>query len=564
MSSRTPQIKNQMYIFPELLADKVESKPHAARFFSYLAGILNLNLYKCSSMGTPPYARTTLMAVMLYAMSKGHFESEGIVRFVDDSIGAQWILGGMKMPSYKTVQRTMDALLSELDSFFTQILRLCEQCGLIGGERAYTDGTKEKANASKHKAMSYEYLIKKLGRGKETLKALFATFQKVFDGLDDMTGAETEELVLADAQEVHRRLEKSHQEFLKERQEQIFNIDEGEITSENRPDPEKLKAGLKIMEYVDPQMQEEALDILNNIAFTGNRVVRMEEAKSELESRWEAVNGDQKIPETQQINFTDPESCIMTTKHQGVQQCYNHFAIVDNKANIILGTYTSNNASDQLGLIPTIENTEKTYGTLEGFQLGGDAGFFSADNIIYAEGKGIDLYASFPEAKSPYAKDKFKYEEITDSYTCPQGKILTVEKKSVDGKKCKYSNEAACASCKNSAECTKANDGIRRIERDMKNDMVREKAKEKAKSEEGREILRQRKSVVEPVWGNIKVQDRYTQMHFRGEEKAALEFMLHCLMQNIRKLLKVYFHSSSWQEVIHSGDGIGERYQQTG
>jgi len=53
-------------------------------------------------------------------------------------------------------------------------------------------------------------------------------------------------------------------------------------------------------------------------------------------------------------------------------------------------------------------------------------------------------------------------------------------------------------------------------------------------------------------------------MHFRGEEKAALEFMLHCLMQNIRKLLKVYFHSSSWQEVIHSGDGIGERYQQTG
>ena len=72
------------------------------------------------------------------------------------------------------------------------------------------------------------------------------------------------------------------------------------------------------MEYVEPQIQEEALDILNNIAFTGNRVVRMEEAKSELESRWEAVNGEQKIPETQQINFTDPESCIMTTKHQGV------------------------------------------------------------------------------------------------------------------------------------------------------------------------------------------------------------------------------------------------------
>jgi len=72
------------------------------------------------------------------------------------------------------------------------------------------------------------------------------------------------------------------------------------------------------MEYVEPQIQEEALDILNNIAFTGNKVVWMEEAKTELERKWEAANGEQEIPETQQINFTDLESCIMTTKHQGV------------------------------------------------------------------------------------------------------------------------------------------------------------------------------------------------------------------------------------------------------
>jgi hypothetical protein len=50
-----------------------------------------------------------------------------------------------------------------------------------------------------------------------------------------------------------------------------------------------------------------------------------------------------------------------------IRACYNHFALVDDRANIILGTYTSNNFSDQLGLIPAIENTEKVYGSLKGF-----------------------------------------------------------------------------------------------------------------------------------------------------------------------------------------------------
>ena len=282
----------------------------------------------------------------------------------------------------------------------------------------------------------------------------------------------------------------------------------------------------------------------------------MEDAKTELEERWKTENGNKKIPEKQQINFTDSDSCIMQTKHQGVQQCYNHFGIIDDKANIILGTYTSNNSSDQLGLIPCIKNTEKTYGSLEGFQLGADAGFFSANNIAYTKENGIDLYASYPEAKSPYAKDKFKYDGNTDTYICPEGNNLTMQKQSKDEKICQYSNEEACRSCENSKNCTKAKDGVRRIERDMENDKLREEAKEKAKSEEGREILRLRKSIPEPVWGNIKVQDDFTQMHYRGIEKAGLEFKLHCLVQNIRKLFKVYLRSGSYQELVHSRERV--------
>ena len=564
MSLRVPALRDQLIVLPELLAERVESGPHAARFFLYLAGMLDLQLYKRFYLGTPPYNRSTLVAVIFYAMYKGHFENRGIVQFVGDSIGAQWILNGMEMPSYKTVERTINGIIDELDYIFEQVLSLCEQQGLIGGERCYTDGVKVQANASKHKAMSYEYLGKKIARGKEDLRALFEALREIVDGCEDLAEEALQEIILEDAANVNKGLRKIHKKALEARQERIFNKDYEITAGQDHAQTEKagekmaveeIKNGLDIIKHIDPEKQEEALEMLNNVGFVNKRVTRMESAKAELEDKWRAENGNAKIPDKQQINFTDSDSCIMQTKHHGVQQCYNNFAIVDDKANIILGTYTSNNSSDQVSLIPCIENTEKTYGSLGGFQLGSDAGFFSSRNIAHTMGAGIDFYASYPEAKWPYAKDKFQYNGLADTYTCPGGNTLTVEKRSKDGNVCQYSNEDACRSCEHSKDCAKAKDGVRKIERDMINDKLREDAREKANSPEGKEILRLRKSIPEPVWGNIKTQDGFIQMHYRGIEKAGLEFRLHCLIQNIRKLIKVYMKSKSYQEVVHSRYG---------
>gem|GEM_PF-771866 len=562
MSLRSPSLRNQLIILPELLAERVESGPHAARFFLYLAETLDMRLYRKLFIGTPPYSRPTLLAVILYSMHKGHYGSQNIVRYADDSIGAQWILNGMQMPSYKTVQRAINALLEELDNVFTQILSLCDQMDLIGGERVYTDGVKVQANASKHKAMSYEYLGKKIARGKEDLKELFAALSEIVDECD-LPEEDFHEMVLEDAADVHKGLHKIHRDVLRKREERIFNKDFDEPASRDGVQPGKpedeirkdeIKAGLQILENIEPEKHDDTVDILNNIAFINKRVTRMEDAKSELEDRWKAANGNKKIPETQQINFTDPDSCIMTTKHHGVQQCYNNFAIVDDKANIILGCYTSNNPVDQVSLKSCVERTERTYGSLGGFQFGADAGFFSANNISYMKGKGIDFYASYPEGKSLYAKDKFKYDENTDTYTCLGGYALSASKGS-KGEIRTYRNEAACRSCKHQSDCTKSKDGVRRINRDMEGDKLREEGREKADSAEGREILRLRKSVPEPVWGNIKTQDDFIQMQYRGIEKAGLEFELHCLLQNIRKLMKVYFKSKSYQDIVHSRCG---------
>ena len=554
MTLRTPALSNQLIILPELLAERVESGPHAARFFLYLAGELDLRMYRRTGLGTPPYNRVTLLAVVFYAMFSGHFESRNIVQFAKDSIGAQWILNGMKMPAFKTVWQTTQDLLEELDSVFTQILSLCEKQDLIGGNRVYTDGVKVQANASKHKAMSYEYLGKKLTGKMEDLKELFAALREMVDEWDfaeeDFCG-----IALEDAADVHEGLRKIHQDALGKRQEQVFNRDYAEAADDNNR-IEEIKAGLQILGNIEPGKRDDAVDILNNIGFINKKVTRMAEAKAELEGRWKAENGDKKIPKEKQINFTDPDSSIMTTKHHGVQQCYNNFAIIDDKANVILGCYTSNNPVDQISLRPCIERTEQLYGSLEGFQFGADAGFFSASNISYAKSKGIDYYASYPEADWAYAKDRFKYNESDDTYTCPGGSALSAPKESRGGKVREYRNDEACLSCDLRSDCTKAKDGIRKINRDMVDDKVREEGREKANSAEGREILRLRKSIPEPVWGNIKTQDDFIQMQYRGIENAGYEFELHCVVQNIRKLLKVYFKSKSYQDVVHNKCGV--------
>jgi len=551
MAQRAPDDKNQLVIFPELLQEKVSGGPHAARFFLYLAETLKLKLYERSSQGAPPFARPTLVAVLLYAMHHGKFSAQGILKWAEDSIGAHWLLNGMNLPSYKTIERLIQGLLAEVDTLFEQILLICEQLLLIGKQRGYIDGTKIKANASKHKAMSYKYLTKRLERRQQECEALFESLLGPMEALESMPDAEMKQLIAVEADRVHRLLQRHHQETLKNREKQTFNPDAAPTEEAAQPDREALNAQSALLKSAAPQQYEMILETLNNIAFAQQRIQKMTEAKTTLETKWRETEGNKAIPDDKQINFTDAESSIMVTKHQGVQQCYNHFAIVDEKAHVILGTHTSNNASDQLGLIPTIDHAEAMYGSLKGLQLGADAGFFSVNNIRYAQGREIDFYASYPEAKHPYAKDRFVYDAAEDVYTCPAGATLTQQEVKRNGQIGEYRNSAACGACPLSGQCTKAKDGVRKIERDLEADAVREAAREKANSEQGRDILRQRKSVPEPVWGNMKTLDGLTQIQLRGLSSATLEFRLHAVMHNIRKIMKVYRSSASYQETVH-------------
>ncbi|QKY68739.1 transposase [Lentibacillus sp. CBA3610] len=296
---------------------------------------------------------------------------------------------------------------------------------------------------------------------------------------------------------MQRLLRKQHQSELQQKEQQVFNLDSEveETETKHGYDEEVLKSSCPVLNDVPAESFELTVDVLNDVAFTQDQIHTMEQAKTTLEQKWQEENGNKKIPPGKQINFTDPDSSIMLTKHHGVQQCYNHLAWVDVKAHIILGAHTSNNASDQLGLQPTLEHAEKMCGSLKDIQAGADAGFFSANNIAFMRRKGTDFYASYAVAKSPYAKDKFAYDAQSDTYTCPEGQMLSRQKTKKSGKIGEYSNKRSLPVLPASPHCTK---GKRRYSENKKGiwkmTLSGKKRKRRLTVRKVKKILKQRKA----------------------------------------------------------------------
>ena len=540
-----------MVMIPELVQQRVENKPHAARFFLYIANILYIPFYQTKAQGTPPYDRPTLVALILYGLYKGNFSADKIIDMAEDSIGAAWILGKMSLPSAKTIERITNNLLENFDLIFYQVIGLCDAFELIGKERFFIDGTKTKANASKHKAMSYKFLCDKIGKTETKIEDLM---KNIIDCVKDQKNMEDEELkklIYEKSKEIYAQAQSINRKQLQQKQEFIFGNKKTVKTNDSMFE-KASENQLQLLKLVESNQAEEVKENMDSIGHQASRLETMTEAKEKLEETYQKETDKDKIPDDKQINFTDPELQIMVTKHNGVQQCYNNFGVVDDKANIIVGAYTTNDPNDKKSLIPTIEDTIENIGTIKEITVGADAGFFSANNINYGQDKEIDLFISVPEAKSAYAKDKFEYNKENDVYICPEDQKLYPPENPREGSKTRRYKTPNCLHCESQSDCTRAKDGIRKIIRDLKNDPIREQATQKVKTEKGIEILTQRKSVSEPVWGNMQKQDGLIQLHYRGLDKASKEFKLRSIMHNLRKLLKLFINNPKARNKIEN------------
>jgi transposase len=316
-----------------------------------------------SERGQPPFDPTMMTALLLYSYCCGIYSSRRIAKACRERVDFMSIVG-LDAPDFRTVSDFRRRHLKALGKLFGQILQLCEKAGLVKLGHVALDGTKIKANASKHKAMSYERMEKRaaeleaeVAKWLSAAEAADAAEDKLHGG--DKTGEEMPDWI-AD----------------KKRRAERIREAKAELEAEAKAAAEaKLKAAAEAQERRDAE---------------GRRKGGRNAAPPSTEPDAKA-----------QKNFTDPESRIMKSK-DGFVQAYNAQAAVDAEAQIIVAHDVTQSAGDCGQLIPMTDAIQNNLGR-KPEQLSADAGYCSEANLEALENRNIDAYVATGRARDAVA-----------------------------------------------------------------------------------------------------------------------------------------------------------------
>jgi transposase len=293
-----------------------------------------------SVLGQPPFDPRLMTALLLHGYASGIYASRRIARAAVECADFMMIVAG-DPPDFRTISEFRRRHLKALAALFVQVLRLAERAGLVKLGHVALDGTKIKANASKHKAMSYARMKKReaalkaeVGRWLKAAEAADAAEDKLYG---DTRGDELPDWV-ADKQ---KRLEK-------------IRAAKAELEAEA-----KAAAAEETRRRDEAERQRKA---------AGRKRTGKAPAPPQTEPDGKA-----------QRNFTDPESRILKTK-DGYIQGYNAQAAVDATAQIIVAHTLDNNGSDQAQFAPLLDAIKANLGKNPD-EVSADAGYCSAANL---------------------------------------------------------------------------------------------------------------------------------------------------------------------------------------
>jgi len=326
-------------------------------------------------------------------------------------------------------------------------------------------------------------------------------------------------------------------------------------------DQEGLEKETKRIEEEIAKMLERAheIDQLEDAIYGERDGSELPKELVKKQARLEKLSAAKRLLEAEKlekVNLTDSDSRIMQDKKKVKEPCYNGQLAVDDKEGVIVAADVVQDATDHAQLEPMVEMVEKNLGDLP--QEGSaDAGYSSYDNLEYADKKGLDLYMpdnfleslekQSPEEKR-YDKSQFEYDEKPDTYWCPVGKPLSFYSQGKrEGKEpLRIYRGEECGSCVVREKCTKGQ--VRTVTRDGR-EWLMEAMRQKLKTPEGKKTYQKRMYTVEPVFGNIQGNRGKIMMSLRGKVKVKGEWLLMCLVHNIRKIVR---------EVLASGTSLGK------
>jgi transposase len=335
-----PYVPEQDLLLPPSLREWLP-EDHLAFFVSDLMDQLDLSaittVYEDEERGYPPYHPVMLTKVLVYAYCVGVFSSRRIQRRLVEDVAFRVLAAG-NQPDFRTIADFRKTHLTALRGFFEQVLHLAREMGAPRVGRVALDGSKIKANASKHKAMSYGRMRDKQKQLRDEVKQLLAQAEAADAAEDAQYGTD-------------RRGDELPAE-LQRRESRLKRIREAKRALEARAKEEATSAG-KPDESAKPDS-------------------------------------------TAQYNFTDPESRIMKGP-DGFVQAYNVQVAVD-ELQLIVGQAVTQETNDKKQLMPMITTIEQQSGDTPS-QLLADAGYCSDVNLTAIADTDIDAYISTRKQK---------------------------------------------------------------------------------------------------------------------------------------------------------------------
>ena len=343
------------------------AKDHLARFvLSVVKEELDLTEIMscyCSEKGQPPFHPVMMTALLLYAYCCGIYSSRRIAKACRERVDFMSMVA-LDPPDFRTIADFRRRHLKALSELFLQVLALCDKAGLAKLGHVACDGSKIKANASKHKAMSYERMEARAIELEAEVGKWFAAAEAADAEEDKLYGQDKQgDELPAWVADKTRRAEK-------------IRAAKAELEAEA-----KAAAAAKAKEQAEAEEKRKA---------EGRKKPGKPAAPPSPEPDPKA-----------QKNFTDPESRIMKSK-DGFVQAYNGQIAVDAHAQIIVAQDVTQSAVDYAQLVPAVDAIEANLGR-KPEQLSADSGYCSEANLEDLEGRNIDAYVATGRAKHAVA-----------------------------------------------------------------------------------------------------------------------------------------------------------------
>jgi transposase len=311
------------------------------------------NHYSRSGAGQPPYDPRMMTGLLLYAYCMGIPSSRKIETATYRQIPFR-VMTADQHPDHDTIADFRKTHLKALASLFVDVLQLCQEAGLATLGHICLDGTKVKANASKHKAMSYGRMEKTIQQLEAEVKQLLEEAQTVDENEDARYGK-------------GKRIEELPQE-LQRRQDRIAKI-------------KKAKQALEAEAKSQAEAQRRAIQEKDDA---------LEKEGKSRKGRKPKEPSDEPDPKAQR-NFTDSDSRIMKDgASKSFEQAYN-CQIATNEKQVIVGRNVTQESNDKKQLKPLVEDV-KTKAGYKPDKVSCDSGYYSDDNVAYLESEDIDGY----------------------------------------------------------------------------------------------------------------------------------------------------------------------------